>query len=450
MTALIVVIGLITVDHWPRSEFSGISYDSIRYYAGTESILMEGHYRDLDGRPQQVWPPGLSLLYAFVSRLSNQPPLDLVAPIDSISYVMSIALLAFLLYRSAVRWPIAMLAVAALAWNGYYLSIHNKLWSEPPTLAFFVAAIVCLTEFARKTKRSTAWFLAALLCTATCILLRYAFLPLVLVAAGLAAWQRRWLHATFAALTPIPTIVALAALGAATPGNRSMGVQPVVWSQFSQAFVSLSEQMFPGRFGGGTVTILFALVTFIIPIVALKTSEHGPGVVTTVTGLAWLFVYVSFLMFTQMTAVPPPIVDLRMLIPLYFTAIVAAATASEMLIHRRQWLAAVVIIGLALASFRAARFTVGVYRSQPPAADCVSREWYVGAIRKRAPQGTIVTNAQGTVWLALHRPIFSSGDGQTVIWIDAQRACDGVVEQLTTQPPSAPNENGLVIYHRVR
>ncbi|HEV7765982.1 MAG TPA: hypothetical protein VGQ76_13340, partial [Thermoanaerobaculia bacterium] len=102
-TVVIVAVGLITVQHYARSPFASLSFDSIRYYAGAESILANGRYLGLDGHPQQHWPPGMAILYAAASRVAGRDALTLVSAVNTSAYVLTITALALLLYRTNVR-----------------------------------------------------------------------------------------------------------------------------------------------------------------------------------------------------------------------------------------------------------------------------------------------------------------------------------------------------------
>jgi hypothetical protein len=164
-----------------------------------------------------------------------------------------------------------------------------------------------------------------------------------------------------------------------------------------------------------------------------------------IVALLWCVAYAVFLPFAQMVSVPSFALDLRILTPLFAgLVIVAAASADAAMRERRRLLAIVLLLPLVLAAARGAKVMLAPHPQ--PVADCVSRSWYVDAIRRAAPTGTIVSNAQGTVWLALRRPVLARGAAETYVWIDPAIACSPVVEEPGAPPPAGVRgERGLVI-----
>src|SRR5438067_9290745 len=120
-----------------------LSFDGFRYLAGTASIMESGSYRDIDGTPQQVWPPGTSLLYAAAARLTGRPPESLIAGVNIAAIILLLWSFLRLLELAGVRWWLASAAFAAVALDGVWQSQANKLLSDPMALALQVTAL-CL------------------------------------------------------------------------------------------------------------------------------------------------------------------------------------------------------------------------------------------------------------------------------------------------------------------
>ncbi|MFP5245886.1 MAG: hypothetical protein ACLGH0_04255, partial [Thermoanaerobaculia bacterium] len=139
LCAVVVLLGCVHVLLLPRDEQARLSYDALRYLAGAESLLAEGKYLDVDGRPQQVWPVGTSLLYAALAKVSGAAPMSLVGLIDIVAYLITAIACIVIASATRMRAPIAVMFVAAVMCNGVVLSMHNKLWSDPLALALLAA-----------------------------------------------------------------------------------------------------------------------------------------------------------------------------------------------------------------------------------------------------------------------------------------------------------------------
>lgn len=445
---VIIATGLFAMRRLPWVDDARLSYDSIRYYAGAESILQRGVYQDLDGRPQRQWPPGMSLLYAFLSAATRLDPVRLVPIVNAAAFILTVSAFAMLVRLAGVRWWLGALSVAAVAWNGLYLSMQNKMWSELPSIALFIVTLLFLANALRRDARAGRWISLALVTTAGCIMFRYAFLALIPVLMLVAILDRRWIAAMAALLTPIPTLAAVFLLGASR-GNRAFDLQAVQLHEFRSAIVAVGEQMFPRLLGGVAVVVLIVAAGFVIPLIFARTT--GPGAAREVIGLTllWTIAYTAFLLVAQMLISPQPIVDLRMLLPLYFTLVLAVAVSCEIAFREHRMIAVFLMASLLSASLRAGRFALFTIGRKGEVRNCVPRQWYVDAIRNAAPQGSIGSNAQGTVWLALRRPISTMADADTMIWIDSARACEGAVDLFAPRPSgSVERRNGLVILTR--
>ena len=438
-TAAVLTLGLLYIAFMPWETDARLSFDAVRYYAGAESIRDTGRFTDLDGGPQQQWPPGVSLLYAALSAITGADALTLVPVVNVVSYVLLVAALAWLASIAGLRWWIAAAALAAVALNGFYLSMHNKLWSEPPSLAMLVVVMLCLP------RRTNVALAAACVAAAAAIMMRYAFLALVPVIFAVALVTRRRAMAVAALLTPLPTVLALALLGASR-GKRALALQDVPWGENAAALIPVGDQVFPVRLLGPAVAGLFVLLCIAAPLIVAIRAEASPARTTALVAFGWTIAYALFLPFTQAVVIPPPVVDLRMLSPLYFGAMIGLAAACEIAARRHRWFPLLLAIPLVLAGARGARATIQAIGTKPPETTCVSRMAYVDAIRAAAPRGTIATNAASTVWLAVRRPVLRSGPAESIVWIDPARACPHVVEdEAFPRPPGSPDGRGLLV-----
>jgi hypothetical protein len=445
-TAAVLAVGLLYIAFMPWELDARLSFDAVRYYAGAESILETGRFTDLDGGPQQQWPPGVSLLYAMLSAVTGADALALVPTVNVVSYVLLVAALAWLVWLSGLEWWIAAAGLAVVALNGFYLSMHNKLWSEPPSLAMLVVAILCLAVSAHVPRHANAALAGACLAAAAAIMTRYAFLALVPLIVVFALATRRRVMVVAALLTPLPTVLALTLLGASR-GKRALAVQSVPWGENAPALVALGDQVFPARWLGWGAAVLFVVLCIAVPLVVALRAERSVARTSALVAFGWTISYSLFLPFTQAVVVPPPVIDLRMLFPLYAGAMIGLAASGELAARGRSRVVAVLLtLPLALAGARAARATIHAIGKKPPAMACVSRTAYVDAIRAAAPRGTVATNASATVWLALRRPVLRGGPAESIVWIDPARACPHVVEDdAFPRPAGEADQRGLLV-----
>ena len=417
----ITAIGLVSIAA-PRNQsvLGAFSYDSFRYLAGAESILRDGTYRDLGGEPQRIWPPGTSLLYAGVSRVTGIAPEKLVSVINGLSYAIT-ALLLWLLTRVAgMRWWTAGLMLAAFLLNSAVLAAHRKLWSEPPALALLAAVLFCVV--AAKRDRTLA---LAVLFASMAIVFRFALLATVpFLCVAFAVRTRRKVLALLPLLAPLPSWLAARMLGAGATGDRARGFHPAAWAENYPAILSLADQLFPARLLG-----MFAIIAMIAFVVFGAVLARRP---LTLIAAAWVACYGGFLLFAQAVATPSFTLDLRILLPMYLGMVTAIASAADALAVTgpRRLGAAVLALPLLLVLPRSAR----TFLTPQPEPPCFNRAQYIAALRGHQFDGPIATNAAGTVWFATRQRIAAGG---TPVWLDPAGACANVIEDPAPPPPGA-------------
>nr|MDQ3283550.1 hypothetical protein [Acidobacteriota bacterium] len=430
---LITCAGFWSIAHLRWDPQARLSHDSIRYYAGAVSILESGRYTDIDGKPQQFWPPGLSLLYAALSRLTGRDPLMLVPLVDCTAYLLTMTAL-FLLGRiAAMRWWVVAIMMAAVAWNSHYISMHNKMWSEPLGVTLLVVTLCCAIGALRFPHRAIPFLVAACAAAAAAVMLRYAFVAVVPVLMAVALLARRPWLALSPLLAPAPALLAMSLLGASR-GNRTVAVQSVPWTENVAETLRLADQFLPQRLTLGVGGVLVILLWIGAGVAFAFRARGRAGADALRVALLWCAAYAAFLPFAQMFMVPSFPLNLRILTPLYVGLVIVTATAIEAAISHRRNVAVLLALPLAITVARAARLVV----APPPlrSFQCMDRQWYIDALRRQRPAGTIASNAQGTVWLALRRPVLSEPPAQTYIWIDPRIACEGVVENATVPMPA--------------
>jgi hypothetical protein len=461
--AAVVAVAVLFATLLPRG-LESLSYDSFRYLAGAESILAHGTYRDIDGVPQQVWPPGTSLLYAAASRATGLPPLGLVVPLNLLAMLVALIAFAALLRAAGVRWWIAMTAFVALAWNGEFLSETDKLWSDPLTVPALVTMLWCLVEacFADE-RRARRLLLLANAALAAGILFRFAMLAGIALVMAVTWWvarrHPRLLRLLIVPLlTPIPMVIAFVALHA-VEGNRSWTLSlSTIAEQMGPNLVSFAElatQVLPGA---GLVTCLIVMLACIAMPLFAATSPAAPARprAAIVIAIGWFFAYLVFLVLAQAVTVPSFDTVTRILFLLYPAMLLAAACAVE--IFPRRALGLVVTLVLGIAAARAVHFVAGGLRAHrhgvvvdPPGVP--RREVIEQIVRVTPPvPAPLLTNSQGLAWFALRRPtilltretLAVAPAGSLILWVKPEAACIYATEQTdTTREEALAGANAL-------
>jgi hypothetical protein len=459
---LIFALGVLHIWLLPTNGIASLSYDSYRYLRGAESILHHGAYLDLDGGPQQVWPPGVSLLYAGLAALTGLDPLLHVRFVNLVFYSLAALALGAVLRLSSIRLWIAVAAFASFMTNGVYVSMHNKLWSEPPAIALLLLVIFCLIGVVR-TRGAWSLVVTATLFAAIGISFRFAMLatiPLIALVTLVAAPKRALAFIPLAA--PLPGLLAFELLEASR-GPRTLGVRATPWMDNWKALADMSDQFVPTRLLGDAIAVgtvlsvllvaaFFCIHSYLTSVRGLSdaNSAHpprqdvdGPPAALGAIAGVWTVGYGAFLLLAQAFAHPSFAFDVRILSPLFVGIVITTAAGAELLARRTRLLPIIVALPLVVSAARGLRYTtthLGPVSIE--SADCTTREQVITALRDSPPAGPILTNAQGPVWFALRRDTLAlsqvtlsrSERPASIVWIDPEKACTNVTEWSDVTP----------------
>lgn len=338
---LITAAGLAYVLAPASSTRDAMSYDSFRYLAGAESILENGTYRDLEGAPQRIWPPGVSLLYAGFGAITGAELVSLVPVVNGVAYLLTAAFLWLLARVTRMKtWTTAVM-LAAILLNTAVLAAHRKVWSEPPTLALLAAMLLCVAA----AKKERLLFVATAI-AAVAILFRFAMLATVpfLCVAFFFLSKRRALTLV-PLLAPLPWFAITRVLEAPVGTARTSSLHLVPWRENVPGLRALADQLIPARaLGIGAILLTIALVVFAVIVAKNRLSILGAG---------WALCFAAFVLFAQAIATPSFALDLRILLPLYVGLVIAIAAGADA--SRKLAFAVVLALPLILVPIRGAR-----------------------------------------------------------------------------------------------
>ena len=424
LAAVVTAMGLAYILMPAQNTLDAFSYDSFRYLAGAESILRDGTYLDIDGRPQRIWPPGVSLTYAGAAAATGIEPDRLVPFVNATAYMATAIMLVALAHASRMHWSAAGLMFGAILLNSAVLAGHRKLWSEPPVLALLLAIFLCVAS-----ARNDRLLVAATAIASLAIVFRFAMLatiPLLMMA--FAILGRRKILTFLPLIAPAPAVLVLRILGGtSSPASRTSRPRALPWQENFHALEELANQFVPARLLGA-LTVLAVTVLLIYAVISAGRERPLAAIAT-----GWIVCYGAFLLVAQGVASPSFALDLRVLLPMYVGMVIAIAAGIDSVRVHKPAAAALLSVPLLLVPLRGGRQFFSPPR--PGSPPCITRQEFVDAIRQQNRRGPISTNAGGVVWYATRQPV--RDDAPAAVWLDATNACENVIESSRPAPPRA-------------
>jgi hypothetical protein len=442
---LVTLIGIVEWKRLPRGPFDSLSYDGFRYLAGACSLLDQGKYLDPAGQAQRTWPPGTSLVYAAAARISGQRPEKLAKSVGLIAYLL-IVLAAGATMRSTVRrWPVAALGFAAITLNLAIVSLMNKMWSEPPALAALLWGLHLTID--ALDRRSERRMLAAAGLFAVAVLFRFALIatvPLAFLAAAVVSRRLRILIPML--LIPAPMVIVLRALAPHAHAEVPFRISALPLAEDWRGLTAIANQIVPTQLGWFGVILFLALTGAVIWIAGNPRVPRSRRETALFVHFGWIALYAAFLLAAQwMWVSPAPVIDLRMLLPLYPSIVIVLTTGADRLMDGGyRLLSAVTVMALAIAVARSLHPLLQQHSLPAQAAhSCESSIDVAQSIARLEPalNGHVVSNAQGLAWFVLRRPIGKIADataGSLVLFVDGNRTCLDVIESTESRPQETP------------
>ena len=118
----------------------GISWDSTDYMAVGRNMASGIGTLDVVGLPMTVRPPGISSLICVGDWLGLMPSTSFVL-INTVSAGVSTYFAMLILKKANIRTPIAISALAIIAFSPSLLNIYSMAWSEPVFIALVMVAL---------------------------------------------------------------------------------------------------------------------------------------------------------------------------------------------------------------------------------------------------------------------------------------------------------------------
>jgi hypothetical protein len=118
----------------------GISWDSTDYMAVGRNMASGIGALDVVGLPMTVRPPGISTLICVGDWLSLMPSTSFVL-INTVSAGVSTFFAMLILKKANIRTPVAISALAIIAFSPSLLNMYSMAWSEPVFIALVMVAL---------------------------------------------------------------------------------------------------------------------------------------------------------------------------------------------------------------------------------------------------------------------------------------------------------------------
>jgi hypothetical protein len=118
----------------------GISWDSTDYMAVGRNMASGIGTLDVVGLPMTVRPPGISTLICVGDWLSLMPSTSFVL-INTVSAGVSTFFAMLILKKANIRTPVAISALAIIAFSPSLLNMYSMAWSEPVFIALVMVAL---------------------------------------------------------------------------------------------------------------------------------------------------------------------------------------------------------------------------------------------------------------------------------------------------------------------
>jgi hypothetical protein len=135
----LIAISMILVVISTRSGM-GISWDSTDYMAVGRNMASGIGTLDVVGLPMTVRPPGISSLICVGDWLGLMPSASFVL-INTVSAGVSTFFAMLILKKANIRTPIAISALAIIAFSPSLLNMYSMAWSEPVFIALVMVAM---------------------------------------------------------------------------------------------------------------------------------------------------------------------------------------------------------------------------------------------------------------------------------------------------------------------
>lgn len=308
----------------------GITYDSTEYFAGAKSLVENGAFNAVDGRPQSTWPPGYSFLISVPHRvgLSLEASSLVVSALALMVIVISVLQMLLVFEVSGIK---SMAVVALVMISPGLIEASSVALSELPFIAALLASFALLVS----QQRAKFVFVSGIFIGSAC-LVRYVgifFIPFV--AALTFVCQRRVASKLSAAVRTTVLLIAAMAIpaiwmrrnirltGSAT-GNREPGGGTFI-DATEAALKALGQLLIGARVSPGIQFAIGVILTVALLVAAGLAVSHRRLEILLITSIPVAYLFFTAYRFVHVEYAP---IDLRAMTPTAPFLVIALASAS--------------------------------------------------------------------------------------------------------------------------
>jgi len=360
----------------------GVSPDST-VYIGTARSLLAGCGFCFSGEPMTHYPPAYPLLLAAGSLFSSDL-LQAARLLHAALYAANAILFVLCVYICTRRNRTAAACAALIYFSSKSILVaHSMAWSEPPFIAFSLAAILSVSLYVCAPPPRRTWLLlVASGSLGLAVLTRYVgitLLPAVLLGLflGSSPAKRKLGDSVIvvsAACIPIGIWLLRNSMVAHTPVNRDFAVHPAGLHHVGSLIRTLVDFVLPGPVPGWARAVVFAglVVLFLFALRVLHKRKYmaenrgSVGVVLPWLGICFAFVYVAFIFVSISLIDASTPLDDRILLPVFVFLVLGliplVCSVSRALRKPVIWRAVVlcIVLSVGINSIRAVRAAVHI------------------------------------------------------------------------------------------
>ena len=336
LIALYGVFQLLAATKWG----AGLSPDSVNYILSARSIIENGNLKDLGSH----YPP----LYPLVLAISGVFGVDVLNAsrwIQIIIFIINLFIFGYLIFQVTERAIIpTVVGCLLLASSQLFLEMHAMAWSEPLFFTFSLLGLSFIALHFRK-NNDLLFLVYSALFFGLALITRYAGITLIitsiisLLSMEKIKWHKRCLHSLLfcvVSFVPFSFWIVRNILTDRLATNREIVFHPVPLDRLLQGGKEISS-WFQLPVNHTYLLVLFvAVIIFIISVSYIVCHRNDDGNVSEICFI-FIFVYISFILFSIsfLDFIIP--LDGRILSPVYIFAFLGLLILANRFISRKNF-----------------------------------------------------------------------------------------------------------------